>query len=216
MRDNAEERAYRSIIRLILSGQYKPGDFLLEMDLAPKLGMSRTPVSRALGRLVTEGFLNKLPKKGCFIPLPTPEDAKQIFSAREAVEGKAAAEAAINATKEEIENLKKYIETDENAVRTREKEIFAENNELFHTGIARASRNVYLEKWCRNIFWRSNIYVFYFDSFYRPQEKNMIEQLTPSQHEAIIEAIEARDPRLAERKMREHVCRTYDFLLMGN
>jgi DNA-binding GntR family transcriptional regulator len=215
MKDNAEERAYRSIIRLILSGKFRPGNFLLEVDLASRLDMSRTPVSRALGRLVTEGFLNKLPKKGCFIPLPTPEDAAQIFSAREAVEGKAAAEAAIHAKDEEIERLSEFIETDESAVREREKEIFAENNELFHTGIAQASRNAYLEKWCRNIFWRSNIYIFYFDSFYKPQEKNMIEQLTPSQHKAILEAIKARDPHLAEQKMREHISRTYNHLLMG-
>ncbi|MFA7644220.1 MAG: GntR family transcriptional regulator [Thermovirgaceae bacterium] len=215
MKDNAEERAYRSIISLILSGKFRPGDFLLEVDLASRLEMSRTPVSRALSRLVTEGFLNKLPKKGCFIPLPTPEDAAQIFSAREAVEGKAAAEAAINASDEELSRLARFIETDENAVREKEKEIFAENNELFHTGIAKASRNVYLERWCRNIFWRSNIYIFYFDSFYRPQEKNAIEQLTPSQHRAILEAIKARDSRLAEQKMREHVSRTYNYLLMG-
>ena len=51
-KQSAEERAYGQIIRLILSGQYKPGDFLLEVELAPRLGMSRTPVSRALGRLV--------------------------------------------------------------------------------------------------------------------------------------------------------------------
>jgi DNA-binding GntR family transcriptional regulator len=215
VKDNAEERAYRSIIRLILSGRYRPGDFLLEMDIAPKLEMSRTPVSRALARLVTEGFLNKLPKKGCYIPLPTPEDARQIFSAREAVEGKAAGEAALNATEEEIENLGKFIETDENAVRSKEREKFAENNELFHTGIARSSRNLYLERWCRNIFWRSNIYIFYFDSFYKPQEKNRIEQLTPEQHRAILDAIRSRDPRMAEQKMREHIARTYNALLMG-
>ena len=111
MKDNAEERAYRSIISLILSGKFRPGDFLLEVDLASRLEMSRTPVSRALSRLVTEGFLNKLPKKGCFIPLPTPEDAAQIFSAREAVEGKAAALAAINASDEELSRLARFIET---------------------------------------------------------------------------------------------------------
>ncbi len=131
MKDNAEERAYRSIIGLILSGKYRPGDFLLEVDLASQMGVSRTPVSRALARLVTEGFLNKLPKKGCYIPLPTPEDAAQVFSAREAVEGMAAAEAAVNATDEEIEGLSEFIRTDENAVREKEKEIFAQNNEFF-------------------------------------------------------------------------------------
>ena len=89
--NSAEERAYRFIINEILSGTYHPGDFLLELDLAPKLDMSRTPVSRALARLVSEGFLNKIPKKGCYIPIPTPQDAEAIFTARQVAEGEAAA-----------------------------------------------------------------------------------------------------------------------------
>jgi DNA-binding GntR family transcriptional regulator len=109
-----------------------------------------------------------MPKKGSFIPLPTPEDASQVFFAREAVEGQAAAAAALHATPEEVEALRRYIAGDEEAVLTRSREQFSSNNELLHLGIARASRNTYLEKWCRNIFWRSNVYVFYFDGFYRP------------------------------------------------
>ena len=100
--ENAEERAYRSIIKEILSGVYHPGDFLLELDLAPKLNMSRTPVSRALCRLVLEGFLNKMPKKGCYIPIPNPDDAKLVFAARQIAEGEAAALSAQNASDEEI------------------------------------------------------------------------------------------------------------------
>ena len=88
--ENAEERAYRYIISEILTGAYRPGDFLLELDIAPKLQMSRTPVSRALSRLVLEGFLNKMPKKGCYIPIPTPKDAEHVFTARMVAEGEAA------------------------------------------------------------------------------------------------------------------------------
>jgi DNA-binding GntR family transcriptional regulator len=210
---NAEERAYRSILALVLSGEYKPGDFLLELDLAPKLKMSRTPVSRALARLVAEGFLVRMPKKGCYIPLPTPEDAEQVFFARMAVESQAAAAAAEHATEEEIRELRVLLPEDLRAVETREKTAFFSTNERFHLGIATISKNLYLEKWCRHIFWRSNVYVLYFDSFYRPQE-NMLPQKTPEQHKTIIDALEARDPQGAAQAMKDHIRYTYEKLLI--
>ncbi len=212
---NAEERAYRSILALVLSGEYKPGDFLLELDLAPKLGMSRTPVSRALARLVTEGFLARMPKKGCYIPFPTPEDAEQVFFARMAVESQSAAAAALHASDEEIQELYTLLPGDAKAVETREKSSFFTINEQFHMGIARIGRNLYLEKWCRHIFWRSNVYVLYFDSFYRPQE-NILPQKTPEQHKAILEALDSRNPQKAAEAMREHIRYTYEQLLLNS
>ncbi len=213
---SAEDRAYRDIIQLILSGQFRPGDFLLEVDLAPRLEMSRTPVSRALGRLVAEGFLNKMPKKGCYIPFPSPEDAEQVFYARMAVESEAAASAARKATDQEIRKLKKLLRMDEEAVTKGSKDIFAQINEQLHLGIAKASRNAYLEKWVVNSFWRSNIYVFYFDSFYKtPDRDNIPPQRTPEQHAAIVKAIEERNPEEAAARMREHVRNTYELLLLG-
>lgn len=211
---NTEERAYRSIMHLILSGHYRPGDFLLEQEIAEKLGMSRTPVSRALARLVVEGFLEKMPKKGCFIPLPTPEDAENVFFARKAVESQAAAAASVNARKEEIEHLEKIIQDDIVAVSKHSKEDYAQINEEFHLGVAKASHNPYLLKWVQNIFWRSNVYVFYFDSFYKlPQQSTP--QKTPSQHYAIMQAIARRDSAAAAREMEKHIAHTYRVLLLG-
>ncbi len=65
---NAEERAYRLLTETIKQS-YKPGDFILESSLAIDFGMSRTPISIALNRLVSEGILKKVPKKGSYIPL---------------------------------------------------------------------------------------------------------------------------------------------------
>lgn len=59
---NAEERAYRLLTETIKQS-YKPGDFILESSLAIDFGMSRTPISIALNRLVSEGILKKVPKK---------------------------------------------------------------------------------------------------------------------------------------------------------
>lgn len=209
---NAEERAYRFIIHLILSGHYRPGDFLLEQELAEKLEMSRTPVSRALGRLVLEGLLNKMAKKGCYIPSPTPEDARQVFEARKCVESEAAKLAARHATAEGTAVLEEILAEDHEAFRLKDKDKWAAINEAFHLEIAKMSRNNYILKWARHVFWQSNVYIFYFDGFYKPSKVEIVHQ-TPEQHQDILRAIEKHDEERAQRLMREHLDSTYTKLL---
>ncbi|HPX03042.1 MAG TPA: GntR family transcriptional regulator [Synergistaceae bacterium] len=212
--ENAEERAYRYIISEILTGAYRPGDFLLELDIAPKLQMSRTPVSRALSRLVLEGFLNKMPKKGCYIPIPTPKDAEHVFTARMVAEGEAAALAAKNATDEEISFLESERENDFIAFEKKDREMWATINEEFHLSVAKFCRNQYIEKWVKNMFWRSNVYIFYFDGFYKPTDV-VVEHETPKQHVEIVRAIRERDPKEARKLMKQHVYTTYSKLLIS-
>lgn len=212
--ENAEERAYRNIISQILTGAYRPGDFLLELNIALKLNMSRTPVSRALGRLVLEGFLNKVPKKGCYIPIPTPKDAEHVFTARQVAEGEAAALAAKYATDEEVSFLESGRIMDYAAFENKDKETWANINEEFHLSIAKFCRNEYIEKWVKNMFWRSNVYIFYFDGFYKPTDV-VIEHKTPSQHAAVVKAISKRDSKEARQLMEQHIYTTYSQLLIS-
>lgn len=210
---NAEEQAYRFIISSILSRQYHPGDFLLELDFAEKLNMSRTPVSRALTRLVSEGFLNKMPKKGCYIPVPTPADAELVFTARMCAEAEAAGLAAKNASLEEMRILAQYLDEDKLAYERKDREGWANVNEAFHLGIAQLGHNPYVEKWVQNTFWRSNVYIFYFDGFYKDSDDIVVHE-TPAQHDAIMKAIRDRNEDDARAFMRNHVRTTYSKLLL--
>ncbi|PCI29292.1 MAG: GntR family transcriptional regulator [SAR324 cluster bacterium] len=210
-KENLEEFAYRSIIRLILKNKFKPGDFLLEIELAETLKLSRTPVRHALGRLVGEGFLEKRKKKGCLISVPTSEDAKHVFFARENLEGLTATSAAMYATEDDIIELRTILEKEKKALVTYNKEDYSTTNEDFHLGIARMSRNIYLEKYCRNIFWRSNIYIFFFDNYYT-QPTSIDEQYTPDQHIQIVDAIAEHDAEKAGELMRQHIHFTYAML----
>ena len=149
-------------------------------------------------------------KKGCYIPLPTPEDAHQVFYAREAVASYVAAAVALRATSDEIAHLREILKKEKEAFLTKDKKEEAKLNEAFHMGLARLSGNQYLQKCCRNLFWRSNLYIFYFDSFYRDKE---MPQLTPAQHTEILDAIESGDPERASRAMRKHIHRTYEALI---
>lgn len=209
---NAEERAYRFIIHLILSGHYRPGAFLLEQELAEKLEISRTPVGRALSRLVSEGLLKKMPKKGCYIPIPTPEDARQVFEARRCVESEAAKLAARNSSAADAKVLRDILAEDREAFRLKDKDKWAAINEAFHMEIAKQSRNSYIMKWARYIFWQSNVYIFYLDGFYRPGKSEIVHQ-TPEQHEEILRAIEAHDEESAAEVMRVHLDSTHTKLL---
>ncbi len=212
MKEDIEDHVYRAIIKMILDNQLKPGDLLLETELANKLEVSRTPVRQALGRLVAQGFLDKKKKKGYLIPLPDAEDAKQVFLARETIEGQTSFNAALNATPADIEELLSIQKKQDDAFRLNDKETYSLLNEQFHLGIARMSNNKYLERYCHHIFWRSNTYIFFFDRYYRPKPINDEMHLTPEQHSNIIDAISKKEAELAKKYMIEHIQHTYAVL----
>ena len=84
-------------------------------------------------------------------------------------------------------------------------------NEAFHMGIARISRNKYLEQYCRHSFWRSHTYIFFFDSDYLGVDDDY-KRKGPRQHIEVVRAIEAGDADLAARLMSTHVQTTFEQL----
>ena len=212
---NMGEEAYRAIIRKILGGTFHPGELLREVELAEQLGISRTPVSVALNRLVSEGFLEKRKKNGCIIPLPSADDARKVFYARQVIEGQTAAAAARNTRPEDLDELARALEIQAQSLATNSRELFSSSNEAFHMGIARMSGNPYFERYCRHAFWRSNLYVFFFDAFYTHLEHAGPVSKTSIHHRQILEAIAGRDAEEARRLMEQHVLVTYEGLLVS-
>lgn len=62
------DRVYRALRDRLLAGRVEPGEFIREVDASEALGVSRTPVREALGRLASEGFLEKIPHRGFRVP----------------------------------------------------------------------------------------------------------------------------------------------------
>ncbi len=205
-KENLEDTAYRLIVRMIVQNHFRPGDYLLETELSKDLELSRTPVRHALGKLVIEGFLEKKPKKGCVIPVPSANDAKMVCDARCLIEGEAVASAALNASKADISYFRDLLQKEIIAAKTHDKDSYALINEQFHFGIAKVCGNSYIEQYCRNVFWRSNSYIFFFDNFYFQGEKHQMErQKTPDQHATILDAIEDKNSDLARSAMKAHI-----------
>ena len=161
-KENLEEFAYNALIKLILSNHFQPGEFLLETEITTRLNLnSRTPVHHALGQLVAMGFLDRKKKKGCFIPLPTPEDAEHVFFVRENIESQSARSAAIHASDGEIQALEQVIEKEDEIREQGDLVAYSSINENFHASVARLSKNRYLQQFSQYIFWRSNLYIFF-------------------------------------------------------
>lgn len=211
---NAEAIAYETIIEMILSRTYAPGDRLVETELAESLGLSRTPIRNVLRQLVAEGLLEARDNKGCYIPQLSPEDMASVFKTRAFLEGRAAMEAAYCRTDGDVELLKSLLAEEKERYSEDKRKEYAAVNNKFHLLLAKLSRNAYLERFVKQVFWRSGLYIFYFDLFYVPPTpielpRDPSKSISCTEHEQIVRAIAVGDGALAENVMRNHIYTTY-------
>jgi DNA-binding GntR family transcriptional regulator len=101
----ASDRAVDQLRERILGGEYTPGERLAEVELAEKLGVSRTPVREALRRLAAEGLVDITTNKGARVIDYPRADLERIFEIRARVEGLSARVAAELATTADIDRL---------------------------------------------------------------------------------------------------------------
>lgn len=203
---SSEEQAYAEILRLIYKRKFIPGDFLQEEYLSHTLGMSRTPINRALSRMNIEGILERKKKKGCFIPVVTLDEGKKLFTLRAMIEEQVAWEAAQTCSEENLQKLTKINEKDRQALEEKDDEAYYGANRDFHFLLAESTGNRYLERVSKQLFHQASIYIFFYDSFYTsPQGSSFY---TPKQHETILVFIGKRDAEGARESMKEHITHT--------
>lgn len=205
-KESSEEFAYSEILKLIYERKFTPGDFLQEEHLSQVLGMSRTPINRALSRMNVEGILERKKKKGCFIPVVTLDDGRKLFTLRAMIEGQVALEAALVCRDEVLTRLEEINKRDQQALDEKDDAAYYRANRDFHFVLAESTDNRYLERISKQLFHQASIYIFFFDSFYVSPNENKIE--TPKQHEAILECIRSRDAEGAKAVMEEHIAHT--------
>lgn len=104
------ERVYRDMKRMIMDGEFMPGDALTEKELSTRFGASRTPVREALQRLSREGLIRIVPGRGAFVTDISIPDIIELFQMREALEPYAARLAARSVNRAIIESLLEELE----------------------------------------------------------------------------------------------------------
>ncbi|MHB0970376.1 MAG: GntR family transcriptional regulator [Thermoanaerobaculia bacterium] len=189
----------------ILEGKARPGEWLRQERLAQEIGASQMPVREALKRLAAEGLVEHVPYRGVRVVEFSVEDVEDLYACRVFIEGMAARYAAANITDEEVRELRDLHERMLACETPRELPEYRELNRRFHTLLFSASRRSYLirtlgQLWAAfpTMLW-SNI----------PHAATASapgrDEADAREHEAIVQALAARDPEAAERAVREHV-----------
>lgn len=210
-KQSSEDLAYSKILQLIYERKFTPGDFLQEEQLSRALGMSRTPVNRALSRMAVEGILERKKKKGCYLPVVTLEEGRKLFSLRRMIEGQVAWESAHACTAETLEMLEEINIKDQRAFEEKNEAMYYTANRDFHFLLAESTKNRYLERVCKQLFHQASIYIFFFDSFYSTPRESKIR--TPEQHESVLQCIRNRDAESSKITMEEHITHTMKMLM---
>ncbi len=130
----------------IISGTYKPGDWLRQEEIATQLGVSMTPVREGLDLLVSAGLAERVPYRGVRVREMSTKDVVEAYGLRLVLEALIAQEAAKNITEEQIAHLESML--DEMKKHDSLKDMSAEqkSSREFHAAIAEASGNDLLVK----------------------------------------------------------------------
>lgn len=192
------ERAYRALMEAIQAGELKPGVRLREVDLAGQLGISRTPVREALGRLTLEGLAVNDQVRGLIVAELNHSEVNELYAMREVLEGTAARFAAQHASDVEITILQELIERDRQLGSQHPAQLVA-NNRLFHDTLYRAAHNRYLLKTLNTL--RETMALLGQTTLMQAGRS----ALAYDEHVAIVQAIRDRDPDAAEQAARHHI-----------
>jgi DNA-binding GntR family transcriptional regulator len=191
------EAAYRYIRHAIQGGQLKPGERLREIELARQIGLSRTPIREALGRLETEGLVAHDPARGVVVAELDYSMVTELYYMREVLEGTAARLAAQHASDVEISILDDLCQQYEALLN--DPAGLAVCNRRFHETLYRCSHNRYLLNMVTvlhdalSLLGRTTL-----DNPERAAE-------TLREHRAVVAAIHVRDADAAEQALRAHI-----------
>ena len=138
---DSAERAYQTIRQLLVEFEVKPEERINEVQLARRIGVSRTPVREALNRLASEGFVSLTPNKGYSVRALSIEGLLDIYELRAIIECAAFELMCRNAEDAQIEKFGTYWEQIEPSYATRHPDEILKQDERFHLMIAEASGN---------------------------------------------------------------------------
>ncbi|MEO9820818.1 MAG: GntR family transcriptional regulator [Paracoccaceae bacterium] len=184
------------ILDAIDVGVFKPGDRLVESELADRFGVSRTPIREALQRLETQSLLSRDGRSLIVASLDHNQMA-ELYVVRRELEGLAASLAARHATNEEVRILREMVDADNLLVD--DPPALARANRRFHKQVHLASHNRYL--------------VQQLDLVYRTMALMATTSLAAvgrtrdaqTEHDLIVKAIEKKDEESAGAALREHI-----------
>ena len=142
---------FKTLRQGILTGELKPGERLMEIHLANKLGVSRTPIREAIRKLELEGLVTMIPRRGAEVAQITEKSMKDVLEVRKVLDDLSVELACERITEEEKELLKNACIDFEEAVKTGDFAKIAKTDVAFHDIIVAATRNIRLSQMVNNL-----------------------------------------------------------------
>ncbi|MDI6871866.1 MAG: GntR family transcriptional regulator [Bacillota bacterium] len=193
------ELVFESLREAIIQGRLRPGERLMEIQLAEELGVSRTPVREAIRKLELEGLVLMIPRKGAYVSQLSMKDIADVFEIRRALEGLAARLAAERATDEEIDRLERALVKISEVAEIDDLDGAVALDTDFHEELMKASHNSRLSQLVSNL--REQIQRFRLTSLSYPGRV----KVAVEEHRKIVDAIASRDAELAQNLAYEHI-----------
>ncbi|HEY0186833.1 MAG TPA: GntR family transcriptional regulator [Cellulomonas sp.] len=193
---------YADLRRDVLDGAFEPDDLLQESTLAARYRVSRTPVREALARLEQDGLLERAPR-GYRVRSGSPEDVLDIYDARTALEGVAAASAAGRRTELELARLAALHTGTEHAAPDEQRRL----NLLWHEALWAAGHNATVTALLHRLTAQLRIY-----DGTRTEHADDLAEIR-AEHAAVLDALRVRDAEAARAAVAAHLQRSRDLRL---
>lgn len=193
----------------IRGGVLKPGERLMEIQLAEELGVSRTPVREAIRKLELEGYVIMMPRRGTYVANLSIRDVNEVFEIRTSLDSLASGLAAERITDEELERLERLLVLIGEYIEQNDMEKIVETDTEFHDILYQASRNTRLVGIIYNL--REQLTRFRSTSMSYPGRlKETLEE-----HRQMVEAIAQGNVELAQKAAEQHMEKSEQTLLIS-
>ena len=190
---------FKTLRKGILTGELKPGERLMEIHLANRLGVSRTPIREAIRKLELEGLVTMVPRRGAEVANITEKNLKDVLEVRQALESLAIELACERITEENKEELRQKLDQVETDVRTGDTGAIASADVAFHDAIVEFSGNMRLIQLVGNL--GEQMYRYRFEYIKDVSKHSQI----MSEHRIMFDSIMENDRAKAARIVKVHI-----------
>lgn len=191
------ERTYELLQEFIIDGTLKPGQRLVEQDLAKQLQVSRGPVREALYMLHRDGWVDHKPRHGAVVHSPTDQEVDDFFDVRQLLESEVARRVSLRGEVSDVRALEKVLELGNAAVVRDDGKALAQANGEFHHRVTMLAGNHLLGQLIDSISKRS---AWYWAPYFSDRAAAAWKE-----HGEIVDAIARRAPEDAAELMQQHL-----------
>lgn len=190
---------FNTLRQAILKGELEPGERLMEIQLAERLGVSRTPVREAIRKLELEGLVVMVPRKGAEVSSITEKSLKDVLEVRKALEELAAELACQRMSEEEIARAEAQLQDFKKTVDGDDLTRIAEMDVEFHEMIYEGTKNERLVQMLHNL--REQMYRYRMEYIKDKDKRGTLVE----EHTEIINRIKNHDIAAAKEASRKHI-----------